>query len=82
MEDERSAPAKDIERAASGEDSAGPPHEAASANGAGAQPEGLRGRIRGLVQALRPYTEVRRARPRARLPCHRLPTPHRRRLCS
>ncbi len=81
MEDERSAPAKDIERAASGEDSAGPPHEAASANGAGGPPEGLRKRIRGLVQALRPYTEVRRAR-LARLPRKRPPMPHERRLCD
>ena len=51
----RSAPAKDVARAAEGGDSVG----RQSSNGATAPPEGLKARIQGLVQSLRAVTEVR-----------------------
>lgn len=51
---ERSAPAKDVERAASGQEAAGPRNDDGMS-----QPEGLKARIQGLVQSLRAVTEVR-----------------------
>lgn len=54
----RSAPAKDVARAAEGGDSVG----RQSSNGAAAPSEGLKARIQGLVQSLRAVTEVRMRR--------------------
>ncbi len=49
----RSVPAKDVERAASGDEKASAPSDSGAP-----QPEGLRARIQGLVQSLRAATEV------------------------